>query len=123
MSLNDELNDFFAQEKEQIIDQPILFKEKLGIGEKAYAFLRYRENLATFSEAIGIGATASGIASAAWWLPPFSLHHPDLSPQRFQRWSATAATPWGGSLARVLLLAAPMLASPDSSNPQRKMGW
>ena len=65
MSLNDELNDFFAQEEEQIIDQPILFKEKLGIGEKAYAFLRYRGNLSTFSEAIGIGATASGIASSS----------------------------------------------------------
>ena len=65
MSLNEELNDFFAQEEEQIIDQPILFKGKLGIGEKAYGFLRYRENLAMFSEAIGFYATASEIASSS----------------------------------------------------------
>ena len=124
MSLNDELNDFFAKEEEQIIDQPILFKEKLGIGEKAYAFLRYRENLTTFSEAIGIGAAASGIASSSMVASTFfapassgfiasALSTVGLAPQLPHR--------WGGLLARVLLLAAPLLASPDSSNPQKKM--
>ena len=64
MPLNDELNSFFSDEKERVIEHPLVFKAKLGIGEKAYAFLRYRENLSTFSEAMGVGATASAVASS-----------------------------------------------------------
>lgn len=64
MSLSDELNDFFATSEQLLIQHPLLFKARLGIGEKAYSFLRYRENLTTFSEALGVGSAASAVASS-----------------------------------------------------------
>lgn len=62
MSVANDLDDFFASEKEVIVSEPLKFKASLGIGERAYALIRARENLTTFTEAIGIGATASGLA-------------------------------------------------------------
>ena len=64
MSLTDDLDDFFADGDEVIVTEPLKFKEKLGIGERAYALLRAREHMATFSEALGIGATASTVAAS-----------------------------------------------------------
>jgi len=64
MSLADELETFFSETDAVVIEHPLSFKAKLGIGEKAYASLRLRENMTTFSEAIGIGAAASGIAAS-----------------------------------------------------------
>lgn len=64
MSLSDELEDFFSESKETIVKEPLKFKAKLGIGEKAYSLLRSREKLTTFNESIGIGTAASGIAAS-----------------------------------------------------------
>ncbi len=58
MSLVADLDSFFESEEECIVQEPLLFKSKLGIGDKAYALVRQRENLTTFSEAIGVGGTA-----------------------------------------------------------------
>ena len=65
MSLSDDLDNFFENSDELLIAQPISFKAKLGIGEQAYRTLRSREQLTTFSETIGIGATASSIAATS----------------------------------------------------------
>jgi hypothetical protein len=63
MSLANDLDDFFAQNEEVIVNEPLKFKAKLGIGERAYGLLRAREHMTTFSEAIGVGATGSAIAA------------------------------------------------------------
>ena len=65
MSLADELDDFFADAEEAMVREPLKFKAMLGIGERAYGLLRTRENMRTFSETIGIGATASTIAASS----------------------------------------------------------
>jgi len=65
MSLTNDLDDFFANGDEVIVSEPLKFKAKLGIGDRAYALLRAREQMSTFSEAIGIGATASGFAASS----------------------------------------------------------
>ena len=64
MSLANDLDDFFAQNEEVIVTEPLKFKAKLGIGERAYGLLRAREHMTTFSEAIGVGATGSVLASS-----------------------------------------------------------
>ena len=64
MSLANDLDDFFAQNEEVIVTEPLKFKVKLGIGERAYGLLRAREHMTTFSEAIGVGATGSVLASS-----------------------------------------------------------
>ena len=64
MSLANDLDDFFAQNEEVIVNEPLKFKAKLGIGERAYGLLRAREHMTTFSEAIGVGATGSAIAAS-----------------------------------------------------------
>jgi uncharacterized tellurite resistance protein B-like protein len=65
MSLADDLNEFFADGNEVIVAEPLKFKAKLGIGEQVYALLRAREKMSTFSEAVGIGATASSVAASS----------------------------------------------------------
>jgi hypothetical protein len=65
MSLADELEEFFSEANEVIVKEPLKFKAKLGIGERAYALLRARENLTTASEAIGVGGAASTVASSS----------------------------------------------------------
>lgn len=65
MSLSDDLDDLLSDESETIISEPIRFKEKLGIGEKAYGLLRMREHLSTFTEALGVGATVSTATSSS----------------------------------------------------------
>ncbi len=64
MSLASDLDDFFADSKEVIIDKPLNFKAKLGIGQRAYGLLRAREHMATFAEATGVGATAATVANS-----------------------------------------------------------
>lgn len=64
MSLANELDDFFAESSQEMVREPLKFKAMLGIGEKAYGLLRARDNLSTFSEAIGVGATASSVAAS-----------------------------------------------------------
>ena len=64
MSLADELSDFFEEEEEILIQQPIKFKSMLGIGEQAYGLLQARKHMTTFSEVVGIGTTASSIAAS-----------------------------------------------------------
>jgi uncharacterized tellurite resistance protein B-like protein len=64
MSLANDLDEFFAESKEVVVTEPLKFKAKLGIGERAYALLRAREHMTTFSEAIGIGATGSAVAAS-----------------------------------------------------------
>lgn len=64
MSLAEDLDDFFADSDEVVVNEPLKFKAKLGIGDRAYGLLRAREKMTTFSEAIGIGATASSVAAS-----------------------------------------------------------
>jgi len=65
MSLEDDLKMLSTDDPQIIISEPIRFKEKLGIGERAYALLRMREHLTTFTEAMGIGATVSTAAGSS----------------------------------------------------------
>ena len=65
MTLADELDEFFSDEKEVLVVDPLRFKAQLGIGEKAYGSLRTRENLRTFVEALAVGGVASGAASSS----------------------------------------------------------
>jgi hypothetical protein len=64
MSLQSELEELFSNEDESIIQEPLRFKAKLGIGERAYALIRAREHMTTFTEALGIGAAASTAAGS-----------------------------------------------------------
>lgn len=64
MSLTSDLDEFFADGKEVVVKEPLRFKAKLGIGEKAYGLLRAREHLTTFTEALGVGTAASAAASS-----------------------------------------------------------
>ena len=80
MSLESDLEELFADENELIVNEPLKFKAKLGIGEKAYKLLRAREKVRTFSEALGVGGTAAYVAGSTLvagtfsrkkaWLPP-----------------------------------------------------
>jgi len=65
MSFHSDMDDFFSSAKETIISDQLRFKNKLGIGEKAYKFLRMRENLTTITEAVGLGAAASTVAGSS----------------------------------------------------------
>ena len=65
MSLANDLDEFFAESEEVVVTEPLKFKAKLGIGERAYGLLRAREHMTTFSEAIGIGATGSAVAASS----------------------------------------------------------
>lgn len=50
---------------EQVVADPLRFKVKLAIGDKAYRALRAREHLTTFAEAVGLGTAASAVASSS----------------------------------------------------------
>jgi len=65
MSLANDLDDFFAESEEVVVTEPLKFKAKLGIGERAYGLLRAREHMTTFNEAIGIGGAASTVAASS----------------------------------------------------------
>jgi uncharacterized tellurite resistance protein B-like protein len=65
VTLADELDEFFSDEKEVLVVDPLRFKARLGIGEKAYGSLRTREHLRTFVEALAVGGVASGAASSS----------------------------------------------------------
>ena len=90
MSLESDL-DKLLEGEESIISVPILFKEKLGIGDKAYAFVRARDKLTTFTESIGIGATASTVAASHVVAGTFFAQQGILASLGL----ATAATPLG----------------------------
>ena len=64
MSLESDLEELFADENELIVNEPLRFKAKLGIGERAYKLLRAREQLRTFSEALGVGGAGAYIAGS-----------------------------------------------------------
>ena len=65
MSLESDLDKLFSDEDEAIIHEPLRFKAKLGIGERAFALIRARDHLTTFTEALGFGATASAAAGSS----------------------------------------------------------
>jgi hypothetical protein len=64
MSLESDLDELFADENEVIVRDPLRFKARLGIGDKAYKLLRAREQLRTFSEALGVGGAGAYIAGS-----------------------------------------------------------
>ncbi len=64
MSLESDLEQLFADDGEAIINEPLCFKAKLGIGERAFALIRAREHMTIFTEALGIGAAASAAAGS-----------------------------------------------------------
>jgi len=65
MSFHSDMDDFFSSTRETIISDQLRFKNKLGIGEKAYKSLRMRENLTTISEAVGVAGAASAAAGSS----------------------------------------------------------
>jgi hypothetical protein len=80
MSLQSDLEELFSDEQESIVQEPLRFKAKLGIGERAFAMIRAREHMTTLTEALGIGAAASTAAGSTvvattflpnrvWWPP------------------------------------------------------
>lgn len=74
MSIAADLEDFFADGNEVIVSDPLRFKSKLGIGDKAYALVRARENLSTFNEAVGAGTAASAAAGSSLVASTFLAH-------------------------------------------------
>jgi len=64
MSIEEDLA-LLLKDKETIVAIPILFKEKLGIGDRTYGWIRKREMLTTYSEAVGIGSAAYAAASSS----------------------------------------------------------
>ena len=65
-SFKDEVKNFFTRETEKIIDDDLRFKNKLNLGEDAYAYLKTAHNLKDFLEVIAIGGCAAGGSYAAW---------------------------------------------------------
>ncbi|MDG1816387.1 MAG: hypothetical protein P8H22_09835 [Glaciecola sp.] len=61
MDIHDELKDFFANEPQKVIADPIKFKNKLEIGANAYKYLSKVENIAPLLQG---GALGSAVASA-----------------------------------------------------------
>ena len=55
VSLANDLDELFADGEETIVEVPLRFKARLGIGERAYGLLRLREQMTTFTEAIVSG--------------------------------------------------------------------
>ena len=104
MSLANDLDDFFAQNEEVIVTEPLKFKAKLGIGERAYGLLRAREHITTFSEAIGVGATGSVLASSGAVAGTFFASSGFMaSTLSVIGLSATAVTPIGWVIAAGIL--------------------
>lgn len=66
MSLSSDLEAYFSGNHKEIISEPLKFKAKLGIGERAYTLLNARDQLRTFTEALGIGSAAATFASSSW---------------------------------------------------------
>ena len=62
MSMNKEF-DILFDDDEIVIANDIKFKAALGIGEKAFKSMKIRENLTTFSEALGVGTAVAGVAN------------------------------------------------------------
>ena len=96
MSLADDLNEFFADGSEVIVAEPLKFKAKLGIGERAYTSLRARENMSTFSEALGVGTAAASVAGSTTVAGTFFASTGFLSTIGL---GAAAATPIGWVIA------------------------
>jgi len=96
MSLADDLDDFFANPDEFLVTEPLKFKAKLGIGERAYTSLRARENMSTFSEALGVGTAAASVAGSTTVAGTFFASTGFLSTIGL---GAAAATPIGWVIA------------------------
>jgi len=62
MSLQNEFSSVFDDD-EVVVANDIKFKAALGIGEQAFKSMRVRENLTTFSEALGVGTAVAGVAN------------------------------------------------------------
>jgi uncharacterized tellurite resistance protein B-like protein len=62
MSLSKDFQKMF-DEDEVIIANDLKFKAALGIGEQAFKSMKLRENLSTFSEALGVGTAVAGVAN------------------------------------------------------------
>lgn len=55
------------KESERIIDNDLIFKKKLNIGEDAYRYLKAAKNIIDFGEAAGTGTGVAAITGAAWY--------------------------------------------------------
>ena len=62
MNLQEEFDSVFDDD-EIVVTNDIKFKAALGIGEKAFKSMKIRENLTTFSEALGVGTAVAGVAN------------------------------------------------------------
>ncbi|MEM6483963.1 MAG: TerB family tellurite resistance protein [Pseudomonadota bacterium] len=66
MSIDAELEDFFATEIDAVVANPDQFRRKLGIGREAFRLLSAVENTGSYVSAISSGAGAAGVSYAAW---------------------------------------------------------
>lgn len=79
------------QSVEEVINEPLKFKAKLGIGEDAYTSLRLKNNLASTWDCLGVAASGAGLASSATVASTFFAPNAILGALGL----ATAATPIG----------------------------
>lgn len=62
MTLQNEFSSVFDDD-EIVVANDMKFKAALGIGEQAFKSMKVRENLTTFSEALGVGTAVAGVAN------------------------------------------------------------
>mgnify|MGYP001030160642 CR=1 FL=1 len=67
MSIDADLETFFSQDIQQVVDDPDRFRMKLNIGIAAFKYLSNAQNLGAFASAISAGAAVAGVAFASWW--------------------------------------------------------
>lgn len=93
------LSDFDETGLEQVVADPLRFKQQLRIGEDAFALLRAKKQLYTTWETAGAAATGAGIASSSVVAGSF------FAPTGLAAWLglATAATPVGWIVAAAVV--------------------
>jgi uncharacterized tellurite resistance protein B-like protein len=79
------------QNVETVITEPLKFKAKLGIGERAYTSLRLKNNLTSVWDCMGAAASGAGLASSATVASTFFAPNALLGALGI----ATASTPIG----------------------------
>ncbi|TCO73698.1 TerB family tellurite resistance protein [Chromatocurvus halotolerans] len=67
MTIDAELEDFFAADIQTVVADSDRFRRKLEIGGEAFALLTRAENTSSYVNALSGGAGAAGATYAAWW--------------------------------------------------------
>jgi len=66
VSLEDDLENFFASDAPCVVANPEQFRKKLNIGAEAFKFLSAAKTLGAYSAAMATGAGAAGAAGIGW---------------------------------------------------------